>query len=308
MERMGFRVAGCAALILAGAPLAAQSVKIYSEFQRLDPTGAIVAADKGARSREILSPAVIRNAWASFHVAVSVPEGVPYFLFLGQNPDGTLKPSIYRELYVRRGDAWIPDALKPLKISETGQVEDPVERRPGQSTIAYWLDLWVPAKTPAARMRLEAQLNVGEEWVVYPLEIRVLNPVLPALEGLMGPLAPVEASADASARESLRGSLCGAVKSEPEGPLTIRRLIRRNARQDMALARSMDAKCGKDVLMHGLLAFTAPGAELKAWCEAPAFPQGTGAEWYLRARDYLYRTTDRNCEVTITITPLGRRP
>src|ERR1700735_5555602 len=49
-------------------PLAAQSVKIYSEVQRIDPFGQIVPIDRSDHPREILSPALLRNAHSTFHI------------------------------------------------------------------------------------------------------------------------------------------------------------------------------------------------------------------------------------------------
>src|SRR5579864_270092 len=59
-----------------------QSVQVYSELERVDPFGAIVAVDRGAAPREILSPAVPRNGFLSLHVAVTVPPGEDYFLYV----------------------------------------------------------------------------------------------------------------------------------------------------------------------------------------------------------------------------------
>ena len=53
--------------------LQAQSVDINPEFRRVDPFGAVVEADRGLVAREILSPALARNGFASFHIVVSVP-------------------------------------------------------------------------------------------------------------------------------------------------------------------------------------------------------------------------------------------
>src|ERR1017187_5385935 len=62
-------------LIAAAAIAAAQTVTVYSEFTRVDPFGQVVRADRGANEpREILSPAIARNALSSFHVVV---EGRP---------------------------------------------------------------------------------------------------------------------------------------------------------------------------------------------------------------------------------------
>jgi hypothetical protein len=313
MDQMALWLLRCTGFVVAGGLACGQAVRIYSEFQRVDPFGNILAVDKTPRPREILSPAVVRSAFASFHLAVSVPGGAPFSLFFGQNPEGTLQITVYKEVYVKRGQAWIPDGLERLSIGKEGLVSDPGPRLPGQTTLLYWLDLWVPPATPVERIRLEAQVNVGDKWVVYPMEIRVEEPVLPAVVGPADTLAAVDAPADASARGPLRGYLCGTFKNEAPGPLTIRRLIRRNARQDLALARLLESKAGRNVLTAGLLRLLAPGAELKAWCEAPVFPQGQGAEWYLRVRDFLYRSASlpyplSEPGVKVTITPVEKQP
>jgi hypothetical protein len=314
MNRMAVRVLRWAAVVLASAPLVAQSVRVYSEFQRLDPAGNVLAVDQAPRPREILSPAVIRNAYASYWVAVTAPAGAGFYLFLGQNPDKSVKPAIYKVVYERRGTAWWPDRLEPLPVDEDGQVADPGALAAGQTARIYWLDLWVPAQTPVGRFRLEVQLNVGDEWVIYPLEMRALDPVLGAPALTASPLAPVDAPADATVREALRGYLCGAGKQDRDEGLTIRRLIRRNARQDVALARSLEAKCQRGVLTASLLKILAPGLEPEPWCQKPVFPAHQGAEWYLRVRDYLYRMADRDCVVdpamkaTITVRPLPQQP
>ena len=278
---------------LAAAPVAAQSVKVYSEFQRLDPRGRILAVDKAPRPREILSPGVIRNAYASFHVVVSVPKDAEFRLYVGENPENTFKTAAYKVRWEQRGTALWPDRLAPLAISADGMVADPGPGPPGRTTVAYVMDLWVPARTPVGRVRFELQLNVGDEWIIYPMEIRVLEPVLPAVAEPGAALAPVTDSAEATAGATLRSFLCGGGQKEPEGPLTIRRLIRRNARQDAALARSLEATCGREAIATGLLAVLAPGAQADSWCQAPVFPADQGAEWYLRVRDYLYRAADR---------------
>jgi hypothetical protein len=193
-------------------------------------------------------------------------------------------------------------------------VADAGPLQPGQTTVVYLLDLWVPTKTPVGRVRLEVQLNVGEEWIIYPMEVRVTDTVSPGLTEPGAPLAPVTASAESTARETLRLYLCGGGKKEPEGPLTIRSLIRRNARQDAALARMLEARCTKDVLSGALFSIAAPRAEAAAWCQTPAFPAGQGAEWYLRVRDYLHRAADRGCKVdpattsTVTVSHVPKQP
>src|SRR2546428_82444 len=88
------RIALCS--LLACGLLPAQELKVWSEFQRIDPFGEVVAVDRVEHPREILSPAVARNAFVSFHVAVTVPENTPSFLYLQQNPEW-LKITMYKE-------------------------------------------------------------------------------------------------------------------------------------------------------------------------------------------------------------------
>src|ERR1700686_3004597 len=89
------------AFALAANLLPAQSIEVYSEFQRVDPFGRIVAADRAETPREILSPAVARNGFASFHVAVSVPPQTNYFLYVVTNPVNACRVALYREHFAR---------------------------------------------------------------------------------------------------------------------------------------------------------------------------------------------------------------
>ncbi len=258
----GFLLLACAAC--------AQPVRVYSEFQRVDPLGRVVAADRAETPREILSPGLARNAFASFLIAVTPPPGRTYSLFIAQNPVNAVKVSIYRAGFVRSGASSIPDTLGPLTISAEGLVDGRVTPVPGQSTQVFWLDLWVAEDAPVRRTRLEVQLHDGERWTIYPLELRTLELRVPRAAGPLEALAPL----DASSAESARAVLCGGGGGGSEGPLTIRQMIRRNARQDAALARTL----AKEEVAEGL----------RPWCHSPA-PPALGAEWYLQARGFLYR-------------------
>src|ERR1035438_9447434 len=82
-----------AALPSGAARLAAQSIEIHSEFQRIDPFGQIIAIDRSEYPREILSPEVPRNAHSVFHVSVTVPKNTSYFLYVGSNPPNLVETS-----------------------------------------------------------------------------------------------------------------------------------------------------------------------------------------------------------------------
>jgi hypothetical protein len=255
-----------ALLLLVAAPaLWAQSVDIYSEFQRPDPYGGIVAADRSPSPREILSPGVTRNGWASFHVAVRTPPNTSYLLYVMTNPVNACRVEMYKEHFEKTEAGWIPDRLTQLhRLPDYGFMPDPDDGVVEQNTRVYLLDLWIPPDSGVGRFRLEVQLKTGT-WVIRPLEIRVLSAKIPDAPATKGEavLPPVESPADYAAAGP-PVSACG--------PLTtVRAIICRNAAQDMALANQIVTP---EVLANWWLSFN--------------LPRVMGAEWRLRVRDLLY--------------------
>jgi len=226
----------------------AQSLRVYSEFAQIetkpDAAGKVTAP---AEPREILSPAIARNAFSSFQVVVDVPQGTPYQLYVAQNPENAVEVTLYRE----NGE-------------KLERVEQPVS---GNSTQVFWMDLWTARDAPVARIKVEPQLHVNDDWVIYPMEARVMS----ATAGEVGK----EIGGTDSSFEVMKGFLCrpgpvidyGAIRNPPN----VSSMRVRNAVQDLTLAR------------------VAPRAELQEVfgpCRAsiPSDP-----EWYLRIRDYLLR-------------------
>jgi hypothetical protein len=253
--------------LLATVPAGAQPVAIYSEFQRIDPYGVIVATDRSWRPREILSPAVARNGHAVFHVAVTTPPGEPYLLFVVTNPAEAARVTVYREQFVQGVNGWIPDLLRPVTLPESAVIPDPEQKIEGQSARVYLLDVFIPTDAQPGRFRLEVQLK-RSEWSIYPLEFRVTPATYPelSLTGVPAELPSPDAPADAFAAQAL-------LESWALPPLdTVRAMLYRNAQQDAALARSRRER----LLNRALENFRSP---LRPW----------GAEWYLRLRDSLLK-------------------
>jgi len=273
-------------LMMAGA-LGAQSVDIYSEFSRVDPFGAIVPADRGAPPREILSPAVARNAWASFHVVISAPKNTTYLLYVATNPLDACRVAMYKEHFEKTAEGWVPDRLTELtRLPDFGVMPDPDDGVDGQTARAYLLDLWIPPDAPVARFRLEVQLKVGY-WVVRPMEVRVIAPRVPDLrEASEGPpLPPVAAGADAAALGALRA---GDLRTYP-APETVRAIIRRNAVEDVALASTLDPAAAETLRARAAALMLAGGLH----------PRAAGAEWYLRLRGWIYGQAQRAAPDTV---------
>ena len=114
------------------------------------------------RPREILSPAVARNGFASFHIAVSVPPKESYFLYVVTNPIEACHVALYKEHFVKTPSGWIPDRLTEVhRLPDFGVMPDPDDGVEGQTTRVYLLDLWIPPTADLSRFRVEVQLKVA---------------------------------------------------------------------------------------------------------------------------------------------------
>ena len=217
---------------LAGGFLCGQSVQVYSEFAQLSDTGEVAAPEN---PREILSPAVARNAFSSFQVAIQVPRGVKFLVYIGQNPDNAAKVTLYR----RAG----------------GKLEPVVVPYEGESSQVLWMDLWVEGNAPVRRVKIEPQIGIGGDWLTYPMEVRVSEKVvvgtLPAGPAITDPF------------EAMRAFLCGGEARPLRGIPAGADLRFRNARQDTALAAG-SSEALRDELKKTLGGCSAP---------APADPE-----------------------------------
>ena len=268
---------------MAALPLAAQPLKVYSEFSRISPAGEVVEVDRSpAAPREILSPAVPRNGFASYHVVATIPANTPYIFEVGQNPEAAVKVTVYREIHDANG---IPDKLELVAL--------PYESKSGaaETAVVFWMDLWIDKDAPVRRIKVEPELNIEGYWFTYPMEVRVSLPIVPAYKALPKILSPIEARSDSMVQHEVQMLLCGSGTPGPvsKHPPTIREFIDRNVQQDMALARNSYPR--EDTFKT---LFSAAKVKTTAeWCAAarsrPA--DGLNTEWYLKVRDFLYRAT-----------------
>jgi len=260
-----------------------QSLRVLSEFQRVDPFGDVVPVDRTPQPREILSPGVARNAFASFHVVVTAPEREPFFVYVQTNPADVFQISLYKELYVKTENGWIPDALEPVKLPAFDTLPYLPLPIPGQNTVSYWMDIWVPAETTVQRVRLEVLLKIGRGWIEYPMEVRVMPAVAPTVQERQVAFPPATARAAAAVDGPFRNFLCNEREKGQEERLTVRRLIHRNAVQDLALARAAQGQDLRAELMR-----RSGVSDKKRWCQSPAAAT-PGTEWFLRVRDAIYQ-------------------
>ena len=193
-----------ALLALTAGAVCAQTVQVYSEFARFNDASEVMAP---ANPREILSPAVARNAYSSFQIAIQVPKGAKFLVYVGQNPDDAAKVSLYRRRAGR---------LEPVEVPYSGE-----------SSQVLWMDLWVAANAPVRRVKIEPQVGIDGDWVTYPMEVRVSEAEVPK--------TIVEAS-EMTPLEIMRLYLCrGEEVPSTDLAVSVRTLQARNARQDAAI-------------------------------------------------------------------------
>jgi hypothetical protein len=228
---------------LAVSALCAQNVQVYSEFAQLNDAGDVLAP---ANPREILSPAVARDAFSSFQIAIQVPKGTKFRVYLGQNPDDAAKIILYRR---RAGK------LEPVELPYSGE-----------SSQVLWMDLWFDANAPVRRVKIEPQVGVSGDWVTYPMEVRVMEPIVPG--------SVIITQENTTPFEIMRAFLCGTKLKPVAGAAPVgAELIFRNVQNDVTLAA-----LGSEALREEM-------KKAMGGCNAnsPADP-----EFYLRLRDYLF--------------------
>jgi hypothetical protein len=267
-----------------------QDIRIYSEFERFDPFGNPVAADRDMVPREILSPAIARNGHLSVHVVITAPAGTNYFLYAGTNPPDILQVRIYREYFAPCGEGYCPDWLSEQRSPSFGVIPELAadSSRPAmnnQTTRCYLFDIQAPASIEPRRVRVEALLKVGT-WYVAPMEVRIVGARVPEtgdkIAGGTEDVAPLDAPSSATADIQLLRYLGGLAPEWPMQLLRVRDVIQRNAAEDMLLARSLGG--------GGQGGF--PEMNFMSWWPLvyPHFGgDQLGSEWYLRVRDFLYR-------------------
>jgi hypothetical protein len=221
--------------------LPAQPLRVFSEFVHFGPDG---ESSDPASPREILSPAMARNNFATYQIRVKAGPGPGTILYVGQNPENSFQVTLYRE-----------------KAGVLSLVSQPVEI---QGTEIIWMDVWVKRDTPTVRIKLEPELFINQDWVIYPMEVRVAEATVPDGPRPYGTASPMAV---------MRSFTCG-TKQEPQrdsGPISRASLSYRNALADVALAAQ------------------APKSEVQKIAGPCDQAAPENPESYLRIRDYLLR-------------------
>lgn len=237
----------------------AQSLQVYSELAEIDPFGNVTSPEN---PREILSPMIVRGGFTSFQIVVEVRPGTAYGLHIGQNPERAANVTLYREA----GSGRLERADLPFK---------------SDATAVFWMDVWADRDAPVRRIKIEPQLHIEpqrglmEDWVSYPMEVRVMAATIPE-----GGASPENRQAVGHGRpdEILRDALCGRPQTDvvTESSASITRMRFRNAAEDVSLARVATRDKRTEAELKQMLGS----------CEGRPFRD---PEAFLRIRDYLFR-------------------
>src|SRR5262249_14945613 len=149
-RRLAMRSLGHFVLVSLAVTLPAQELFVRSEFQRIGADGKVIPQDKLERPREILSPALVRNGFASYMLTANVPGGIDFSLDVGQNPENSVRVVLYRQHYNPNG---IPDRLEKVNLPVNG-------RTTKEENMTFWMDLYVANDAPVRRLKVEVQLWV----------------------------------------------------------------------------------------------------------------------------------------------------
>ncbi|MEP7362233.1 MAG: hypothetical protein ABI972_03180 [Acidobacteriota bacterium] len=268
-------------------------VRVYSELRRVGPDGAVIEADSIGHPREIISPAVPRQAFSSFRIVVSAPAGKYFSLFLGHNPEHVLQTTLYKETWTQVGKSWVPDGLQKVSTPYTGMIPEAALGPEQQAVQSFWLDVYAPSQAQIRRVRLEVQLNSGDDWIIYPMEVRIESLVSPKPDFISPALSDVRLPASETAFQHLETYLCGVKQRHGASPPNGRMLIFRNAQQDVLWARMIEKVHGRDFTVAGILsAIGAPDA--KTWCEQRLEPRAPyDPESYWKVRNWLMKNAEQ---------------
>jgi hypothetical protein len=221
-------------------------LRIYSEFDRLNTSGELIDAVPGRTPQEIISPAVARNAFTSFHVAVTGRPGILYWFAIQSNPPNAFGIRLYKEL-PPAGSSILDELREEQKPSYFLAV------MPASGAEVYLLDIWTPADAPVRTVRLEVLVKEAY-WVVAPMEVRVQRATVPPLDPQVCcvSLPSADHPSASFAWEALWKGFTGARLPFIPAPANVRAAIRRNAVQDAALIRSLPV-FQRDMLLDRLL-------------------------------------------------------
>src|SRR2546428_4546030 len=181
------RLCSIACLALFAGKASAADLVAYSEYLRPDPFGQIVASDRsGGNSHgedaktKVVQLRAARNGYASFHLAVHMPNGGAYSLLLDlRDPSRRLQVDLFKTWFhfSVSNKKYYPDALIPIPNPYQSQLPDPENRIKGQTDQVFWVDIWIPKEAKPGLNQGNAVLRADREQSVLKIQLKVLQAI-----------------------------------------------------------------------------------------------------------------------------------
>ncbi len=168
--------------VLFAAVASAAELRLLPEYQRTDPFGSIVEADRsGATFTGKLTTA--RRGYASVQVLVSTDRPLTYQMAVSS----PFPVEIYREWFHRtKADGkYFPDALIPIESGAASSIPDSDNRIPNQTAQAFWLDFWIAEDTKPGAYRAAVTLTERGRTQNATIEIEVLPGLIPQEDAIV---------------------------------------------------------------------------------------------------------------------------
>jgi hypothetical protein len=165
-------------VVVATSLACAIELRTLPEFFRPDPFGGIVESDRqGSIWGKAVQLRAAAGGYASTHLVVDSKSPSLYEVDL-QFP---FPVDVFREWYhLNAADKkYYPDALVPVRLPYKAQMPHADNRISGQTTQAFWLDIWVPADAKPGLYRGQASVTSGGDKKVIPVELSVLPMKVP---------------------------------------------------------------------------------------------------------------------------------
>src|SRR5262245_47946824 len=166
-----------------------------SEYSRPDPFGNIVEVDREkSEKRDAIEGAVntiqlraARNGYVSFHLMAKLPQGGPYSISVSFQKQADVQVDLLKTWYhLHRADKkYYPDALVPVTNPYRAAIPDTENNILGQTSQAFWVDLWIPSGAKPGIYPGEAKLQSGSKGRSLKIQLQVLQAVIPEEDALI---------------------------------------------------------------------------------------------------------------------------
>ncbi len=194
IEAFRLRLCCLTCLALFAGKASAADLVAYSEYLRPDPFGQIVVSDRssansqgeGAKTK-VIELRAARNGYASFHLAVHMPNGGAYSLLLDlRDPSRRVQIDLFKTWFhfSISDKKYYPDALIPVLIPYQSELPDPENQIKGQTDQVFWVDIWVPKEAKPGLYQGNAVLRAGRAESVLKIQLKVLQAIIPEEDAL----------------------------------------------------------------------------------------------------------------------------